>query len=77
MFRHTGACLTLLCNTVEENLRGMKERMKERKKERKKEGKNDIHSGFLILDVICQGDICPGNISPDDICPWQQYLSSY
>ena len=24
-FRHAGACLTLLCNTVEENLRGMKE----------------------------------------------------
>ena len=29
-FRHAGACLTLLYNTVEENLRGMKERMSER-----------------------------------------------
>ena len=29
-FRHAGACLTLLRNTVEENLRGMKDRMKER-----------------------------------------------
>ena len=28
-----GACLTLLFNTVEENLRGMTERMKERKNE--------------------------------------------
>ena len=32
-FRHAGACLTLLCNTAEENLRGMKERKNERKKE--------------------------------------------
>ena len=29
-FRHAGACLTLLYNTVEENLRGMNERMTER-----------------------------------------------
>ena len=32
------ACLMLLYNTVEENLRGINERM------------NDTHSGFLILD---------------------------
>ena len=37
-FRHAGACLTLLFNAVEENLRGMNERM------------NDTHSGFFILD---------------------------
>ena len=36
-FRQAGACLTLLCHTVEENLKGMKE------------WKNDTHSGFLIL----------------------------
>ena len=57
-FRHAGTCLTLVWNTVEENLRGMKEwrdeRMKERKNERKKERKNermnDTQAGFLILD---------------------------
>ena len=32
-FRHAGACLTLLCNTVDENSRGMKEWKKERMKE--------------------------------------------
>ena len=32
-FRHAGACLTLLHNTVEENLRGMTERKNERKNE--------------------------------------------
>ena len=37
-FRHSGACLPLLFNAVEENLRGMNERM------------NDTHSGFFILD---------------------------
>ena len=35
-FRH-------VCNTVEENLRGMKERKNKRM--------NDTHSGFLILDL--------------------------
>ena len=48
-FRHAGACLTLLYNIDEENLRGMNERMKERK--------NGTRSGFLILDRFQRKDL--------------------
>ena len=33
--------------------------------------------GTSTTDFSCHSDICPGNISPGDVCPYQQYLSSY
>ena len=54
-FRHADAGLKLLYNTVEDNLRGMKERKKERK--------NDKVSGFFMSTKIMKPfhfSTCPG-----------------
>ena len=37
----------------------------------------DAHYAKLIQLTNCHCDICPGNICLGDICPYQEYLSSY